>query len=255
MIAYIFGLHVHANVLNVAAGLSKPPYIIEETNSGFELDLVRAVFENMGHTIKFIYVPYGRSQSLLTSGKVDAALGMDDSLELDPLNLSEPYLIHQNVAVSLKSNQLDIQSISDFSKYSIASFQNSTKVLGPEYAKAVQKSRMYFELPEQRRQVEMFMIGNVKVAVLDINIFYYLSQEINNGISLYDEVNVHRLFPINKYRVGFKSKEVKTNFNKALAKYLHSIQYVELQQKYKFHQLNRLPSSLIMDVGTNPSQH
>jgi polar amino acid transport system substrate-binding protein len=39
-------------------GLSKPPYVIEENHSGFELELVQQILTMIGKAPEFIFIPY-----------------------------------------------------------------------------------------------------------------------------------------------------------------------------------------------------
>jgi polar amino acid transport system substrate-binding protein len=49
-----------AGELKVAIGLSLPPYVISESNSGFELDLVREALAKAGYAIKPVYMDFGQ---------------------------------------------------------------------------------------------------------------------------------------------------------------------------------------------------
>ena len=231
------------NTIDMAVGWHKPPYVIAENNSGFELELIQSVFQTMAYTTKVVYVPYGRSHNLLKRGLVDIALTANSPTGIAQPHISEVYVVYQNVALSLKNSKLEIQSMEDLAKYSVVSFQNATTNLGGEYADAVKQSPMYLELPEQRRQVELLLLGNVQVAVMDINIFNYLSKEISGSNQLIN-TEVHKLFAPTPYRVGFKDQNLKDRFNLALSRYLGSEAYPALLKKYDFYYSHRLPRPL-----------
>ncbi|MCC2617073.1 transporter substrate-binding domain-containing protein [Aestuariibacter halophilus] len=227
-------LVVEAKNLDVAVGWTKPPYVIADGNTGFELDLVRSVFRSMGHDITPIYVPFGRSQTMLKEGMVDLTLTMTEQMGIPSAQLSDEYVVYQNVAISLKSSKLAIDSIEQLHHHTVVAFQNASLVLGDEYRQAVEQSRLYIELPEQRRQVEMLLMGNAAVAVMDINIFIHLSRVLTGENQLYN-VNVHKLFPATPYRVGFKDAALKEAFNLALARFMASDQYQWLKYNYAFY--------------------
>ncbi|MBA6329265.1 hypothetical protein H4J46_15160 [Colwellia sp. MB02u-6] len=46
----------------VVLGLSKPPGIIEENHSDFELALIQQILTMIGKAPEFIFMPYGRSE-------------------------------------------------------------------------------------------------------------------------------------------------------------------------------------------------
>jgi polar amino acid transport system substrate-binding protein len=223
--------------LDIAVGWTKPPYVISNDNSGFELDLVRAVLKSIGHDIIPIYVPFGRSAIMLLQGQVDMALTINQRLIDRPELLSDVYIVYQNVAISLKSKKLTISSIDDLSNYSIVAFQNATIVLGEEFSQTVKLSRLYTELPEQKRQTEMLLLGNTDVVVMDINIFIHFSRELT-GVSQLDKVNIHPVFPPSPYHVAFNDLALKQQFNVALAEFIQTQAYTDLVNRYEFYQSN-----------------
>jgi polar amino acid transport system substrate-binding protein len=223
--------------LDIAVGWTKPPYVISNDNSGFELDLVRAVLRSIGHDIIPIYVPFGRSATMLLQGQVDMALTINQRLIDRPELLSDVYIVYQNVAISLKSKKLTISSIDDLSNYSIVAFQNATIVLGEEFSQTVKLSRLYTELPEQKRQTEMLLLGNTDVVVMDINIFIHFSRELT-GVSQLDKVNIHPVFPPSPYHVAFNDLALKQQFNVALAEFIQTQAYTDLVNRYEFYQSN-----------------
>ncbi len=224
--------HVAAGkTLDVAVGWTKPPYVIADGNTGFELDLVRTVFDSIGHEIIPIYVPYGRSHAMLKSGMVDLTLTMNNKLDIDSNKLSDVYVTYQNVAISLRSADLQLNSVSDLQYHTVVAFQNAAVVLGSEFKQAINQSRLYIELPDQQKQVEMLLLGNTALVVMDINIFRHISKELK-GTDQTDNVDFHYLFPASPYRAGFKDLEVKNAFNLALQNFMQSDQYEWLKYRY-----------------------
>jgi len=222
-----------AKKIEVAVGWTKPPYVIEKNNTGFEVELLRNIFKSMGHTFVPIYVPYGRSYYLLQIGKVDATMTLSSRLDISPAVMSDPYINYHNVAVSLKGRGITIDRISELANYSLVGFQNASIFLGDEYKAASERSRFYVELPDQKKQVEMLLLGRTDVVVMDINIFNYLSREII-GSSHMGNVDVHRIFPVNAYRLGIYDPQLRDEFNKALVKYKNSPDYQKLVEQYEF---------------------
>lgn len=224
---------VHANELDMAVGWSKPPYVISDGDTGFEIDLIKTVFSKMGYQINPYYVPYGRSHSMLKNGEVDLTLTLNHQLDIKSDMLSDVYITYQNAAISLKAREIKIVTMEDLKGKSIVGFQNASWVLGRSFRQAVKSSHLYIELPNQKRQVEMLLLGNVDAVVMDINIFNHFSRLIA-GSDQMAKVNIHRLFPASDYHVGFKDKNLKKQFNLTLAGYLNSVDYIELKDKYNF---------------------
>ncbi|MFC3031017.1 substrate-binding periplasmic protein [Pseudoalteromonas fenneropenaei] len=233
LLAASFSNQAVANTLSISVGWNKPPYVIEEKNSGFELDMVSAIFATMGYPVSYVYVPFGRSNTLIKAGKVDVALTINQRMDTEGLALSESYISYQNAAISLKGRSIELSSIQDLRNYSIVAFQNASLVLGNDYRMATKLSPLYLELPDQRKQVEMLLKGKVDFVVMDINIFNYLSTELI-GSSHISNVVIHRLFPKTDYHMAFKSKELMLTFNAAMHAFKQTDAYTKLVEKYEF---------------------
>jgi polar amino acid transport system substrate-binding protein len=218
--------------LVLAVGWNKPPYIMASENAGYELELIRQVLRRMGHQLDPVYVPFGRSADLLLRGHVDLALTMNERLSIPSEQLSEVYIHYQNVAISLKSNSLEIQDVSDLRGHSIVAFQNASLLLGDQFSAAVSNSRSYVELPEQLNQVRMLLDNRTDVAVMDVNIFRYLASSlVAEPLSL---VDIHRIFAVSDYRLGFNDRRLIPLFNRTLKAFMQSEAHAELLQQYQF---------------------
>lgn len=222
------------NDIEVAVGWSKPPYVNSADNSGFELDLARHVFAKMGYTFKPIYVPYGRSLSMLKNQKVQAVLTVSDTADVSGISLSDVYIEYQNVAVTLQARDIKLHQPKDLQQYVISAYQTASKNLGQEFALAAQKAPLYVELPDQQKQVAMLLNGNVSVAIMDVNIFAHLQALIEPSNQL-TPVTVHHLFAPNHYRVGFLNEELRNRFNQALLEVQESAALKELVHKYSMY--------------------
>jgi len=234
---FFCSLIVSAKELNVAVGWNKPPYVIEKNDSGFEVEMLRAIFKKMGHQLNIIYTPVGRSSTILKKGLVDIGMTLSSRLDIAPAVFSSSYITYHNVAISLKGRGISLDKISQLSKYSIAAFQNANIYLGKEYSTVVDKSTFYVELPDQYKQVAMLLLGRTDIVVMDVNIFNYLSKE-HLGKNHMDNVDVHYIFPTNAYHLGFFDEKIKDQFNKALITYKKSLGYQQLIKEYQFIQSN-----------------
>lgn len=218
-------------ILEVAVGWSKPPYVNAADDSGFELDMIRQIFARMGYKFKPVYVPYGRSLSLLQSGRVDGALTLSENAAVPPVQLTDSYIQYQNVAVSLQSKHLDIKQPKDLAGYAIAAYQTAAKNLGEQYAYAVKQAPLYVELPDQTKQVAMLLNGNVSVLIIDVNIFNNLQAVLEPGTNR-QPITIHHIFSPSDYHVGFLNPNLAQDFNQALKAYQTSLAHQELVHKY-----------------------
>ncbi|GLX76967.1 polar amino acid ABC transporter [Thalassotalea insulae] len=217
--------------LAVAVGLAKPPYVIQENDSGFEIELIRNVFELMGYSTKFVYTTFGHSPKMLNVKEIDAVMTTNNRVFKDESKLSNIYVTYQNVAISLKESNLAINAISDLSNYSIAAFQKADKVLGNEYANAIEHSPIYLRVAEQKQQPVLLLKKRVQVLIMDRNIFNYLVKQMQIS-DIEQTFTIHPIFPETHYKMAFKNPEHRSSFNQMFDQYRYSDDYQILKKQY-----------------------
>jgi len=222
-----------ADNLQVASSWAKPPYIIPQNHSGFEIELMTEVFKDLVHGVDFVYMPYERSVEMLQRKQTDVTLTLNNLSGIDSKYLSDVYVFYQNVALSLKSKNLSIQNLQHLSEYSVVGFQSASDVLGVDFAEAVRNNKLYIEIADQMRQLELLLNEQVDVIIIDLNIFHYLSIELT-GSDQFDKVTVHPFFARSLYSAGFKDIVLMKQFNQGLGKYVSSGRYQVLKAKYNF---------------------
>lgn len=217
--------------LLVAVGLAKPPYVLQNENSGYELDLVRNILEKMGKSTKFIYTQYGHSSKMLAVKEVDAVMTTNQSVFKDVSKLSDAYITYQNVAITLKISDITINSIDDIANYTVTSFQKADKLLGQAFANAVDKSPLYMKVADQSQQPKLLLKNRAQVLIMDKNIFTYFAKAL--GIeNINERFTFHPIFPKTHYRMAFKNQEHVQLFNHSLAQYKLTEDYAKLREKY-----------------------
>ncbi len=224
-------LIAHADNLKVAVGLALPPYVIQDNNSGMELDIVREALKMSGHTIEPVYLPFARVTKSLEDKQVDAALTVTEASGIANVHFSEPHITYQNVAVSLADKSLQIQSVADLSNHSVIAFQNAVKYLGPDFANMASANKRYSEKAKQSKQITMLFGGRVESVVMDINIFKYF-RAAEKQVDTSSQVNIHEIFPPTHYKVGFLNASHRDQFNEGLKKLKASGQYDAIIKSY-----------------------
>ncbi len=217
----------------VVVGLSKPPYVIEEHSSGFEIELIKNLLTQIGKKPEFTFIPFGRSEKMLAQPDIHAVMTANKNIFPNLDSLSDSYISYQNVAISLKSSAVSVEKIADIANYSVASFQKADTILGDEFGLAVSQSPIFIQVANQERQVELLIQERVTIVVMDIRIFlHYLTQlGLSNKKNL---IKFHHIFPKTPYSMAFKSKSDVEAFNQALIEYQSSEQYQNLLEKYDF---------------------
>ncbi len=216
--------------LRVAFSLNKPPYVLESTSSGLEVELISRVFAEMNTKVTPYYQPPARALRSLENGLVDA---MATSAVGGKFFYSDSYITFRNAAWSLKKNNIALSEISDLSKYSVIGFQNSKLILGSQYEQAVSKAPSYRELADQYRQFKMLQSNRTQIIIceerlLQMNKQAYAASEKKTPI----EVVRHSLFPESQYSVAFRSLRLRDDFNTALRKLQAAGSFKDLFEKY-----------------------
>ncbi len=217
-----------AKPLQILVGMNKPPYIQVDSSDGYEIELLREIARQMQQNVEFTYVPNKRILSLLQQGIGDIATLQRTGQDLDNIFYSCPYIRYQNVAITLAANQIVLKSLLDLDNLSILAFQNAAQVLPDDYRRIALASPSYRETIDQRTQVEMLQKQRVQVAVMDMNIFHYY----NNKIEQASQVQIHPLFTPTLYRLAFRDAALARSFNQALQQYQQSAGYPLLQERY-----------------------
>jgi len=214
--------------LKIVVGLERPPYILQATNSGYELELLTQVIELMGYGVRYIYVPYGRSQKLLSDPDIDGITTMTANTEANVERLTDSYVTYHNSVISLAEKKLKIRTLSDLSNVGVISFHNAKALLGKKYHDAVDKNPSYLEIAKQSTQVKLFLKDRVDCIVIDKNIFNYFFKQLDVD----KPVVFHNIFPPIDYQMVFKDPKLVLSFNKHLTDFKSTEKYRSLQQKY-----------------------
>jgi polar amino acid transport system substrate-binding protein len=227
---------VAADVIKVAVTLSHPPYVMSETNSGAELDIVREALALAGHELQPVYVPAGRLWSTLLSGQAEAAFPMlmtdhDDS----SITFSDIHMRYRNAAFALGSRHLGITHIADLNHFSVLAFQRASFFLGDEFQGMASQNPDYSETARQQSQFDMLLAGRVDVVVMDEHIFHYYEQQRRQMLKdnqTLAEVEPFYLFPPSLYRVAFRGDQITSDFNRGLQMLHASGRYEQILEQY-----------------------
>ncbi len=216
--------------LTFAVGLALAPYNIPEKNCGIELDIVREALALKGYRVKTKYVPFARRILEISNGEVDGVLTVNENSDLDVF-LSDPHIACENVAVSLKKNNFNIEKTIDLKDKSILTFQNAKKYLGKEFLAAAEASPDYREISKQELQINLLYGDRVDVIVLDKYIFYH-HRENNRMVDTSQPIDIWYVFEEIPFRVGFVDEKVRDDFNDGLRQLRESGRYDEIIRKY-----------------------
>ncbi|MBF0099881.1 MAG: ABC transporter substrate-binding protein [Desulfobacterales bacterium] len=216
--------------INVAIGLSLPPYVIAETNSGIEFDIVKESLDQKGYTMIPRYVLLRQVPEMFKKKVVDAAMTVNEGFGLDGF-LSDVVITYQNFAITLADNKISINTIEDLKDKSIIAFQNATIYLGELFAKTVQPNKNYSETPKQLIQVNLLYSNRSQVVISDKNIFLYYRNFADKAL-IQKDITFHPIFKPNPYSVAFRDEKIKNAFNQGLEALKKSGRYQEIINSY-----------------------
>ena len=210
----------HGKFIEMIAGLSKPPFVLAAEDKGMQIEIIEAAFAKSDKFVRFTYLPLSRHLDIFHNRYFDGVITLADHEEEQGVFLSKPYIIYQNVAVTLEDSALKINDIDDLVNFKVAAFQNATRFLGEKYKSTFKNSANYIELADQKSQIALLFSGRIDALVMDINIFKHLlakKRQEDLSSELYKKKFVmHFLFKPRAYTAGFKSKELCQQFDQGI---------------------------------------
>ena len=228
-----------AKEITIGVSHTRPPYIIQEKNSGVEIDITREIFKSRGDTVNFMYLTNERVTFFLKEGKVDGVLFQKSYDFKKEQNMdvfySDDHITYHNYAISLSQNKLMIESIANLKDKRVLAFQYANKYLGPEFAEMAKQNPQYKEKPEQSLQVFSLFTGRTDVVIADKLIFLYHRKlaEQEGKIDLKAPVTFHSLFPPNPIHGVFLNAAIRDEFDAGLKKIHETGKYEDIVKQYE----------------------
>jgi polar amino acid transport system substrate-binding protein len=198
--------------LILAAPAEIPPYYTVN-DEGIIPDIMRAALGPKGYKIKVKAMGNIRIAKSLSAGSVDIAPFAVQAIP-NTFN-SVNYLTFLNVAVTKKTRNLKIGSISDLKGLKVAAFQGATNVFGTDYKDVVEnKATLYKEISNQKNQMKVFWHNRVDTVILGKLIFDYRSFYVEGATNSPDDVAYHYIFGEGtKFPAVFADEKVRDDFN------------------------------------------
>ncbi|NRA71942.1 MAG: transporter substrate-binding domain-containing protein [Gammaproteobacteria bacterium] len=226
----------HKKSIKVVFGLGREPFTLNKSHlKGIEYDLLKRIFDAKSIDISQTKnLPLGMLNSALKDyPELDAAITVKKNKK--GYFYSDEFVRFNNVAVSLRENKFEFNSLSDLKNKQVLAFTGALKYLGPQYNKvftASQYDGLYQEITYQRQQLDALINGNVDVIIIDKTIFsWFLSQLGYRTMDSFqlDDVLVNS---INSYSVAFRNRHLRDTFNEGLAELKKSGAYQHIIDGY-----------------------
>jgi polar amino acid transport system substrate-binding protein len=227
----VFSLMASAQSLRVGFGTHKPPYIFEDQARGLEYDIVMAALQRGGLEPEAHYAPMGRLNLMLSKGQLDV-IATTNERSGGAIFYSDAYIRYQNVAVALRSRNVNIQRVSDLLSYSVNAFQQARLLLGSEYQNMAENNPRYREEAFQIARNRMLYSGRVDVVVTDMRILRYFNHEVRGQVDVTQALSIYPIFAPTDYKLGCQQQAHCARFNQGLALLKQSGEYAEIERRY-----------------------
>lgn len=217
--------------LRVGMGLTKPPYILDSGKEGIEVEIAEQALAAAGYRMVAQQFPPARALAMHRAGQLDVLLTVDEGIGGHD-HFSEPYIVYQNVAITLSSRNLQIKRIEDLANYSVAAFQNAEVILGERFKALVLNHSNYKEYPQQIIQNNLLYTQRVDVVVGDRRIFRYFSTQLGPKVDVSQPITLHPIFPPTPRKAVFKDFVIRDRFNAGLKTIQSNGVYDAILKKY-----------------------
>jgi len=198
-------LNVYCEEVVMIFGKSLAPYIIEESNSGVELSIIKEALALEGHELVPVYTQLKRVAFMFDQDKVDAAHRyIKKRKQKSSIFYGNVTLEYHDAFFTLHERNIVIESPSDLKDYTLLSFQDAKK----HYPRWLPENYKHSQTSSQINQVKLLQLGLVDIVLSDKNIFNYNSQLYSLSFDgVLKGMRMHIFTPPYKYNPVFKKKK------------------------------------------------
>ncbi len=170
-------ISIAEQVLKVGVG-NFPPFFIEDGKKGVFIEIIDEIFKQLPqYKVEYIFMSNNRILYEINHGKlIDVACNVFPNSNVNAY-LSEPIFRFRDVAISKKSDQLVVNTISDLQGKSIAAYQGATELLGDKFKLITNDNPDYSEHAHPKDTTHLLLSGRKDIRIGDLNIFLY---DLNN---------------------------------------------------------------------------
>lgn len=222
LLLLIISPHVMANneTIKVAVNIGPPWAYFDEDKGivGIDVDIIKHIFNNLGYNTEFHLMGYSRLIKEFKEGKFDVASPAAFSAE--NAFLTDTYLPFKDVAVTLASKNLKIETLQDLKGKRIIAYQFATGVLGDAFANTV-KNESYLEIAEREVQVKLLVNERADVVIGERRLLTYIMNKLYPGEAL----TIHPIFVEQPYGAITNNPALTEAFDTELQKLKASGEY------------------------------
>lgn len=207
-----------------------PPYMIQASQSGLDIDIPRAALKQAGIKLELEFYPLFRAIHELQAGRIELTAPFFTAAP-HGVYVSDSHIEYRPSIITL-NNIPKITKLSELSQYSIATFQGATGYFNDVFYTVSKESPDYLEHYEMKRLVTLLMSERYQVVVLDYWIFrHYLEQ--SKYSHLVNTLTFHEVLPRVPATVAFTDEKLRDRFNEGLKEIKKNGTYQSILDKYQ----------------------
>ncbi|MBD3584994.1 amino acid ABC transporter substrate-binding protein [Salinimonas sp. HHU 13199] len=212
LILLLFSISVSAQkTLSVAVNVGPPwAYYDEERGVvGIDVDIISSISERLGYQPDFHLLVYNRLIEDFRNGKYDIAspAAFDSAIGFQ----TSPYLPFEDVAVTLSSRNMTIDTIDDLAGKSIVTYQTARYVLGETFANIIADDH-YLEIADREAQLKLLANERTDVVIGERRLLTYIMRQYYPDIKL----AIHPIFEARPYGAIIKDEALRDAFETEL---------------------------------------
>lgn len=213
--------------LTFVVGIDKAPYIHIANSSGYELELLKLLAQQLGYSARFVHVPNGRLLDTFQDGIGDIVTLQPKAIA--PYYRTKPYIYYENVVIVAPQYSQRVNKIADLAGLRVQAFQNAHQYLGDAYRAAIPTFASYHEVVEQQYLPDLLYKKRLDALVMDRFIFQHYCHHCHDPQWRYA---VKPLFAHNPYHLLARNEATAQALDKALQHLENTGQIKDLQQRF-----------------------
>jgi polar amino acid transport system substrate-binding protein len=204
----------HVHELTIAVSCAEPPYYKFDGIEGREWELVSTAFSNAGHKARLYYLDAAEGFSALEKGMVDAVwVCCNMQVPPDGYYLSAPLLPRQIVAITLASNNLQIETVEDLAGKTVALHPSLHATMEQEIKRIIAINPLVQSVSNHELLAMFLYSGRIEVLISERGVFDYHRQRVSPRTDTEQPVVFHEIFPVQYPRLVFRDQVLRDEFD------------------------------------------
>jgi len=159
------------------------------------------------------YMTYNRLSAQVRAKRIQAVGTVRP--EVEDAFYSDTFVFFKNSVITHTDFARDLKKIEDLSSVTSVAWQGARLDLGDAFKNAVNASSNYQEIPDQKKQVALFLSRRVDAIVIDEHIFLYWARVIESKGR--EDFKFHNIFAERtNFVAGFLDEKLRDDFNVGL---------------------------------------